>query len=207
MRDLMDYAQKNELRPSDALNALVTTYDDQQPPNQQQGQGQQPQQGQPNHAQLAMMQRNGMGQGTPSQAHMQLPQGQQQNFSSPMISTMSLPMHMNGGMGLNGSPHIAQHPGLPGANLAPNHNLNLGQNHTPSPAQAHMAAPPMMPQHSQQGTNSSAASTNTSPNMNNKRRRSQVKMEEGDGGGGDINGPQNQRVKASPRVGGKKGKN
>ncbi|KAK4927958.1 hypothetical protein LTR66_016253, partial [Elasticomyces elasticus] len=66
----------------------------------------------------------------------------------------------------------------------------------------HMAAPPMVPQHSAQGTNSSVASANASPNVSGKRRRSTVKVE--DEGGGEV--VQAQRVKASPRVGHKKGK-
>lgn len=217
MRDLMDYSQKNELRPNDALNQMMTQFDDQQQMAQQGQQGQQGQPGQfnqpsnmgagqmqqPNHAQMAL-QRNGMvqgfppGSGTPSQGHMQLP-GQQANFSSPSVPNMNLPMHMNGQMVMNGSPHIG-HPGLPGG-LAPGHNMHLGQTHTPSPAQSHMAAPPMMPQHSAQGTNSSVASANTSPNVTGKRRRSQVKLENDDG-----MEPASQRIKASPRVGGKKGK-
>lgn len=227
MRDLMDFSQKNELRPNDALGQMMAQLDEQQAQQQQQQQaaqqGQAGQQGQPgqmnqpssmnpgqmqqpNHAQMAL-QRNGMvqgfppGSGTPGQGHMQLP-GQQGNFSSPSVPNMNLPMHMNGGqmMMMNGSPHIG-HPGLPGG-LAPGHNLHLGQTHTPSPAQSHMAAPPMMPQHSAQGTNSSAASANTSPNMTTgKRRRSAVKLENDDG-----MEPASQRVKASPRVGGKKGK-
>lgn len=209
MRDLMEHSQKHDLRPADALNALVASFEEQQASNQKQNASfPGPQQMPPNAAQMNM-QRNGagqqfpMGSRTPMQAQMQLPPGQQPNFS-PSVSNMNLPMqHLNGPMVMNGSPHIGQHPGLPGG-LAPNHNLNLGQSHTPSPAQSHMAAPSMIPQHSQQGTSSSAASANTSPNVSGKRRRSQVKTE-GDEMGIDMNGTQGQRVKASPRVG-KKGK-
>ena len=122
---------------------------------------------------------NGAPQGarTPSMANMQM--GQNGQFSSPNVSHMNLPM--------NGSPHIG-HPG----NLAPG---MMANSHTPSPHQSNMAAPPMMPQHSAQGTNSSIASENTSPNLNNnngKRRRSTVKME-------DEN--EAARVKPSPRLG------
>lgn len=124
---------------------------------------------------------NGVPQGarTPSMANMQMgPNGQ---FASPSVSHMSLPM--------NGSPHLG-HPG----GLAPG--MGMTNSHTPSPHQSNMAAPPMMPQHSAQGTNSSVASENTSPNLsnnNNKRRRSTVKME------GDDPEPAN-RVKPSPRM-------
>lgn len=113
--------------------------------------------------------------GTPRMGNMPGPPGFQ---GSPSIQFQNLPN------GMNGSPH------LHGGGLAP------GQMGTPSPAQNPMAAPPMVPQHSQQGTSSSAASANTSPQVNNKRRRSTVKMEgeEGDGGGG-------QKVKPSPRMG------
>jgi len=96
---------------------------------------------------------------------------------------MNLPMQPNG---MHGSPHL-QGGLLPGQ--------MPGGMGTPSPAQTHMAAPPMMPQHSQQGTNSSAASANTSPQVNNKRRRSTVKME-GDDGGAEVG----HKVKPSPRM-------
>lgn len=209
MRDLMEHSQKNELRPTDALNALVTMFEEQQAANVQQSAGiPGQQQMQPNMAQINM-QRNGpgqqfsMGSRTPMQGQMQLPQGQHPNFS-PSVSNMNLPMHhLNGPMVMNGSPHIGQQPGIPG--LAPNHNLNLGQSHTPSPHQSHMAAPSMIPQQSQQGTSSSAASVNTSPNVSGKRRRSQVKAE-GDDLVAELHGNQGHRVKASPRVGGKKSK-
>lgn len=78
-----------------------------------------------------------------------------------------------------------------------------------SPAQAHMQAPGMAHQQSQQGTSSSGPSANTSPNVNNKRRRpSGVKVEEDAGpvqinGGGGVN---SQKVKQSPRVGNKRQK-
>jgi len=207
----MDHAQKNELRPNDSLKTLIQVFDD-QPAGQQQAPGTSGAQQAPTPQMQMQMQMNmqraasgqfAVGNRTPMQAPMQLPGGVQQNFS-PSVSHMNLPAHhLNGPMGMNGSPHIAQH-GLPGSNLAPNPNFNLGQAHTPSPAQSHMVAPSMIPQHSQQGTNSSAASANTSPNVNNKRRRSQVKVEGDDGG--DMNGAQAQRIKASPRVGGPKKK-
>ncbi|KAK8247536.1 LIM-domain binding protein-domain-containing protein [Phyllosticta capitalensis] len=101
------------------------------------------------------------------------------------------------------SPHIANLQQFPGGlNPAVNGSPHLaGQTHTPSPAQGHMQAPGLVAQHSQQGTNSSAAaSANTSPNVSNKRRRSTVKTE-GDDGGGDANGnPNAPKVKPSPRL-------
>lgn len=200
----MEHSQKSELRPNDALSVLVASFEEQQLNAQQQNAGfGAAQQGPQFQAAMGMRgpgQQFPMGSRTPAHANMQLPQGQQ-NFS-PSVAHMNLPAHLNGAMLMNGSPHI-QHPGIPGSNLGPNHSLNLGQVHTPSPALAHMAAPAMIPQHSQQGTSSSAASANTSPNMTGKRRRSVVKLE-GDEAGGEGHGP--QRVKASPRVGGKKGK-
>lgn len=131
-------------------------------------------------------QQNGVAQGsrTPNMQNMHMAQG---NFSSPSVSNLQLPMQN----GMNGSPHMGNNPG----GLAPG-NMNMSNSHTPSPHQSNMAAPSMMPQHSQQGTNSSAASANTSPNINNnnKRRRSTVKLEDGDGGG------DNKMVKPSPRM-------
>lgn len=98
----------------------------------------------------------------------------------------------------NGSPHISGPGGLnPGA--------NLGQTHTPSPAQAHMP-PPMAPQASQAGSAASGSgmSQNTSPNQSAKRRRSAAAgmKSEDDGGGGDVNGTPSggQGRKPNPRV-------
>ncbi|THY82293.1 hypothetical protein D6C95_08811 [Aureobasidium pullulans] len=198
MKDLMDYSQKNELRPHDAMNQMVAQIEEQQQNQFQQPQNMVPNPMQPNHAQMAL-QRNGIvqplpqGSGTPNQSHMQLP-GQTPNFSSPSVPHMNLPMqHLNGQqmMAMNGSPHIA-HPGLPGASLmAPNH--MMGQmHHSPSP---NMGPPMMVPQHSQQGNpNSAQQSASTSPNLSSKRRRSQVKLE-GDEG---LDGPPSQRMKPSP---------
>ena len=184
----MAFAQERRLRPDAAMDALVTQYQREGGPNSDMQQANQ--QGNPQ----INLPPNGVpvGNRTPSMQHMQIPNMQGGNqFSSPSVSNLSLPMQ-NGIPGMNGSPHLANNPGL-----APN--MNMPNSHRPSPHQSNMAAPPMMPQHSQQGTNSSAASANTSPNVNNKRRRSTVKME-GDEGGGDGNQGAN-RVKPSPRMG------
>ena len=170
------------MRPEQALDGWIQQYETEGGPNGQQQQG---------NPQINLPP-NGVpvGNRTPSMQHMQMPN---QQFSSPNVSNLNLPMQ--NGIPMNGSPQIANNPGLnPG--LAPN--MNMPNSHSPSPHQGNMAAPPMMPQHSQQGTNSSAASTNTSPNVNNKRRRSTVKME-GDEGGGETNVAAN-RVKPSPRL-------
>jgi hypothetical protein len=105
-------------------------------------------------------------------------------FASPALQNLGLPQQ--------GSPHIG------------------GPTHTPSPAHMHMAGPvAMVHQHSQQGSNlsgSQGASANTSPNMTNKRRRpSAIKLEADDGG--EMNGTTaNNKVKPSPRIGGKRQK-
>jgi hypothetical protein len=209
MKDLMDYSQKNELRPHEAMNQMVAQIEEQQ----QQGMGQQqgfgqpqnmvPNPMQPNHAQMAL-QRNGIvqplpqGAGTPIQGHMQLP-GQAPNFSSPSVPHMNLPIqHLNGQqmISMNGSPHVA-HPGLPGNNLmAPSHMMGH-MHHSQSP---HMGPPMMMPQHSQQGHNNAQQSASTSPNLSSKRRRSQVKLEGEEG----LDGPPAQRMKSG--LGGSKKK-
>jgi hypothetical protein len=177
MSDLITFAQDKKIRPEQALEAINA--------NQPQDGPQANQQGNPQ----INLPPNGVpaGQRTPSMQHMQMPNAQG-NFSSPAMANLNLPMQ-NGIPGMNGSPHIANNPGL-----APN--MNMPNSHTPSPHQSNMAAPPMIPQHSQQGTNSSAASANTSPQVNNKRRRSNVKLEE-DGGGGDQGA---NKVKPSPRM-------
>lgn len=176
MSDLMHYAQEKKMRPEQALEALVAQYESQT--NGQSHQGGNPQINLPP---------NGVPQGstTPNMRTMQMPQNGQV-FNSPSMGNMQMPM--------NGSPHLGNTPGALGAP-----NMGMPNSHTPSPHQSNMAAPQMMPQHSQQGTNSSVASENTSPNINNnKRRRSTVKLE-GDDGGGDIN-TANNRVKPSPRM-------
>lgn len=183
MSDLMHCAQEKKMRPDQALEALNAQYE-----QYQQQQGGNPQINLPP---------NGMPPGTrtPSMQNMQMAaNGQPMSFTSPSVSNLSLPMQPNG---MNGSPHLGNNPG----NLAPG-NMNMPNSHTPSPHQANMAAPQMIPQHSAQGTNSSAASATTSPNLNNnnnKRRRSTVKVEGDDGGGAEGPTPAN-RVKPSPRM-------
>jgi hypothetical protein len=112
--------------------------------------------------------------------------------------------------GLNGpnqfaSPALA-HLGLPPGQGSPHLG---GPVHTPSPAQNHLAGPvAMVHQQSQQGSNlsgSQVTSANTSPNVTNKRRRTSVKVED-DGGGPEVNGAGANKVKPSPKVGGKRQK-
>lgn len=176
MNELISFAEDQKMRPAQALDALVAQYDRDGPPNVHP---------QMNNPQLHFPP-NGipMGNRTPSMGNMAMPGGNQQQFS-PAMANLNAPM-------MNGSPHMLNHSGL-----AP----NMVNSHTPSPHQSNMAAPQMMPQHSQQGTNSSAASANTSPNVNNKRRRSTVKME-GDEGGGAEGGPPSGagRVRPSPQM-------
>jgi hypothetical protein len=76
-----------------------------------------------------------------------------------------------------------------------------------SPALGHMQAPNMALQQSQQGTASSGPSANTSPNTSNKRRRASgvnIKPEDMEVNG--TTGVQGQKVKPSPRIGGKRQK-
>lgn len=182
MADLFNYASEEHLPPDQALKQLVMQND--------QNAANAPQQ-QPGNPQINFP--NGMPPGgarTPSMAHMQAPNAQ---FASPSVSHLNLPLQ--NGMPMNGSPQITSNPGLHPGMMQQQQQPN---SHTPSPRQANRGAPPMMPQHSQQGTNSSAASANTSPSVNNKRRRSTVKLE-GDEGGGEAVPPGN-RVKPSPRM-------
>ena len=193
MSELICFAQERDLRPIDATDALVTQYDTQ---GQQAGQQQQQPQQQQGNPQIKLPTANGvpMGARTPSMGNMQMPN----QYSSPSVSNLSLPMQNGMPGGLNGSPHISNNPGL----TAPNMAMKASNSHTPSPHQSNMAAPPMMPQLSQQGTNSSAASANTSPHVSSKRRRSQAGVKiEGDEGGGDGNQQGGGRVKPSPRTG------
>jgi hypothetical protein len=127
---------------------------------------------------------------------------------------LNAPMQITGQRtpGLNGpnqfaSPGLA-HLGLPAGQGSPHLS---GPGHTPSPAHNHMAGPvAMVHQQSQQGSNlsgSQVTSANTSPNVTNKRRRaSAVKVENDDGGGAELNGTGANKVKPSPRIGGKRQK-
>lgn len=86
-----------------------------------------------------------------------------------------------------------------------------GSVHTPSPGHPPSGmpapAPPMAAQQSQQGSSSANASSNASPNVANKRRRASAVKLESSLGDDDMNGgPTQPKVKASPRVGGKRQK-
>ena len=111
--------------------------------------------------------------------------------------------------GMNGAEQFAS-PALQNLGLPPQGSPHIGgPTHTPSPAHMHMAGPvAMVHQHSQQGSNlsgSQGASANTSPNVTNKRRRpSGIKLE--DDGGAEMNGAATNKVKPSPRIGGKRQK-
>jgi hypothetical protein len=119
---------------------------------------------------------------------------------------LNAPMQMAGQRtpGLNGpnqfaSPALA-HLGLP---------TGQGSPHLGSPAQNHLAGPvAMVHQQSQQGSNlsgSQVTSANTSPNVTNKRRRASVVKTEDDGGP-EVNGTGSNKVRPSPKVGGKRQK-
>ena len=130
-----------------------------------------------------------------------------------MQGNLNAPMQMSGQRtpGLNGpnqfaSPALA-HLGLPTGQGSPHLG---GPVHTPSPAQNHIAGPvAMVHQQSQQGSNlsgSQVASANTSPNLTHKRRRASAVKVEDDGGGAEVNGTGANKVKPSPRIGGKRQK-
>lgn len=116
----------------------------------------------------------------------------------------------NMGQGMNGPNQFAspamQHLGLPQGQGSPHIS---GPVHTPSPAQNPGAGGvAMMHQMSAQGSNLSGSqgpSTNTSPNVSNKKRRqsaANLKLEDSNTEeGGNAN-----RVKPSPRIGGKRQK-
>jgi hypothetical protein len=200
MQELMIFQQQHpELKPSQALEALVASYPqrEQQPgfqgPNQQPGHPgqmmQRPQMGMPPNQNPALQQQ---------QAHAHAQQGQMNGppaartpgggpymaapyGASPHMANLGLPNAMNG------SPHMGTPMGVPGGSVGA---------HTPSPATSHMQAPGMVSQHSQQGTPIATGTAGASPNISNKRRRSTVKAEED----GDVNGVAPARVKQSPRV-------
>ncbi|KAF3197288.1 hypothetical protein TWF679_003288 [Orbilia oligospora] len=125
-----------------------------------------------------------------AQAHMQQQQ-QLLGMGTPHMQH-AVPPGIQGSPAMPNSPHLSQN-GIPGA--------------TPSPAQAHLQAPGMAAQHSQQhhGANGANGATpvnpNTSPNVTGKRRRAStagVKTEAQDDG---DSVPPPPKVKASPRTG------
>lgn len=113
---------------------------------------------------------------------------------------------------MNGPPQFASpamsHLGLPGVQGSP----HLSGSAHPSPAQAHLAPPGMGQQGQVQPNMAGAQGANAaaSPRVSNKRRRaSNVKMEGDEGSAPEVNGTAVQgaaKVKASPRVGGKRQK-
>lgn len=110
--------------------------------------------------------------------------------------------------GLNGPSQFASPPvgnmGLPGPQASP----HLGGSAHQSPAPNHLMGPGMIAQQGQGGLTANGTSANTSPNVSNKRRRaSTVKTEVEDGA--EINGTNQtgaNKVRASPKVGGKRHK-
>lgn len=130
-----------------------------------------------------------------------MPQGQNPRAPNP---NMNMNMH---GPTQFASPAMA-HLGLPGAQGSP----HLPASAHPSPAQSQLAGPPgMVPPGQMQPNVGQVTSAGASPSVTNKRRRaSTVKTENEEGGGGpEVNGagaPGATKVKASPRVGGKRQK-
>ncbi|KAL3474983.1 LIM-domain binding protein-domain-containing protein [Aspergillus californicus] len=103
-------------------------------------------------------------------------------FASPAMGHLSLPG------GIQGSPHLT------------------GSAH-PSPAQSNLPGPPGMGQQGQMPQQ--IASASASPSVSNKRRRASTVKMEADDGGAEVNGTAPAgpaKVKASPRVGGKRQK-
>ena len=104
-------------------------------------------------------------------------------FASPAMAHLGLPQGQ-------GSPHLG------------------GPNHTPSPAyNPGVGGVAMMHQMSAQGSNLSGSqgpSTNTSPNVTNKRRRASAIKVEDDNAAQHSDGQ--NKVKPSPRIGGKRQK-
>lgn len=138
--------------------------------------------------------------------------GYGQGYPLPQQPGTQRSQSINGPVPAHFASPASMHLGLPGAQGSPHLG---GPAHTPSPAQNSMqigGSVPMAPQQSQPGTNTSGSqgtSANTSPNVNNKRRRSTVKLEDESSATADVNGsnaPPTSKVKASPRVGGKRQK-
>ena len=201
MKDLMHFSQEHpELSVSRAIHVLVESYKNppqvmQHPLNSQMVAQQQFLQQNPQINMASNIGGQPPGSRTPNPPiHNRPPGVATENFvnMSPAMQNTLLPV------AANGSPHISGPGGL-------NPAANLGQAHTPSPAQAHMP-PPMAPQASQAGSAASGSgmSQNTSPNQSTKRRRSTVAQmkSEDDGGGGDVNGTPSggQGKKATPRI-------
>ncbi|CBF69825.1 LIM domain-binding protein [Aspergillus nidulans FGSC A4] len=102
-------------------------------------------------------------------------------FASPGMAHLNLPV------GAQGSPHLP------------------GSAH-PSPGQSNLSGPPAIGPQGQMPQQVGSASA--SPNVSNKRRRASTVKMEGEEAGGEVNGAASggAKVKASPRVGGKRQK-
>jgi hypothetical protein len=101
-------------------------------------------------------------------------------------------------MAANGSPHLSSMPNPMAMNAA---NM-AGNPHTPSPGQSNMTAP-MVAQQSITGS-VPGASANSSPGVSGKRRRSTAPVKNEDDG--DINGTTLKKIKPSPQLASKRGK-
>lgn len=187
MRDLIDYAQENEhLQPREALQQLVDSY--QMLPQQQQQHHQQQlqlqlQQQFSQHVNLQPHMMNNMPVAPPPGSGMRTPGLGGPQFASPAHANLALPMNNMA------SPHMRGSPAQP----------------------PHMQAQgvQMVQQQSQQGhTSSATGSSSASPNVTNKRRRASAIKQEGNGEDAipDLIAAPKAKVKASPRVGGKRQK-
>lgn len=202
MRDIMETSINTEMPPDKAMHYVVENFrksEAQSTPTSAGFNGQRmgPGQGQQQSMQMNM-QRNSSVVSANGRGSMQF-QGQLgamgQSFGSPAMSQQH-PGMMNqlNGVPMNGSPLMHGIVGQGGVmNFAPMQG-----------AGDQMNGPNMIPQQSQQGTNSSVGSIDASPNnaalpnsASNKRRRSQIKAEGDDG----PDAPQAKTVKASPRPG------
>lgn len=141
----------------------------------------------------------------PQMPAMNVPQGMAAN---PMVAggqQFRNPFATNNPMGMNAAFNSPAHQALGLPNAANSPHLRAGGSPGMMGGIQHPMAAPMMPQQSGQGTNSSnAPSSNASPNVQGKKRRASAVK--GDGDDGQPNGADANKLKATPKMGGKRQK-
>jgi hypothetical protein len=177
MVDFISFFKENPAQPlSELMDSLVQTMK-----TQNLAQGNMQMQGA---AHVAMMQ--------------QMQQADGRLANGPMNMSPAMQHGLLPNMAANGSPHLSSMPNPMAMNAA-----NMAANpHTPSPGQSNMA-PPMTAQQSLTGS-VPGASANSSPGVSGKRRRSTAPVKNEDDG--DINGTTLKKIKPSPQLASKRGK-
>jgi hypothetical protein len=179
MQELISYSKENPALPfSEVMDSLVQSMKTQ------------------NISQGAAMQMQSAAQAAMMQQMQQVAAGRLVN--GPMNMSPAMQQGLLPNVVGNGSPHLSSMPNPMAMNAA---NM-AGNPHTPSPGQPNMA-PQMVAQQSLTGS-VPGASANSSPGVSGKRRRSTAPVKAEDDG--DMNGSTLKKIKPSPQLSNKRGK-